>query len=110
MWRSNVPDVCRSQSALLQVLPHASKPLRHTAGTIITSIVGAIGLKQWSQLVAALLHYLQSSEADAVDGALDALFKVEPLHVVLYNGTLPSTIRAAGCAVLALGEQRRSCM
>ena len=55
---------------------HPQRPLRHTAGTIGSALVGAAGLPSWPELVAALAAGLQSADAGALDGALGTLYKV----------------------------------
>lgn len=57
--------------------------LRHTAGSISTTIVGALGLAGWPELVHWLLGSLGSgaaAEGPALDGALDSLSKVVEDH------------------------------
>jgi len=38
-------------------------------------VAGVCGLPDWPELVVALVQALDSGSADAVDGALDALYK-----------------------------------
>lgn len=64
------------QSALLVVLGHASKPLRHTAGTCVVGVAGLAGVASWPQLVGAMAEALDSGESARVEGALDTLYKV----------------------------------
>lgn len=42
---------CARQGDLLHVLSHPERVLRHTAGSISTTIVGALGLVGWPELV-----------------------------------------------------------
>ena len=50
--------------------------LRQTAGTTIAVIVTQGGLSSWPQLLQAMQRCLESSDPDALDGTLDALYKV----------------------------------
>ncbi len=68
------------QGDLLHVLSHPERPLRHTAGSIITTIVGSQGLAVWPELVMSLGHGMGSSDASTLDGALDTLAKVVEDH------------------------------
>ncbi|KAK9804853.1 hypothetical protein WJX72_008726 [[Myrmecia] bisecta] len=62
--------------AMLHAISSPSKPLRHTVGTNVAVIVGAGGLATWPELLAAFVQCLESSDANALEGALDALFKI----------------------------------
>lgn len=65
------------QAALLPVLGHASRPLRHTAGTCAVTIVNQAGLGAWPELVAALAEGLDAAgDANRLEGALDLVYKV----------------------------------
>jgi hypothetical protein len=65
------------RAALLPVLGHTSRPLRHTAGTCAVTIVNHTGLGAWPELVAALAEGLDAgADANRVEGALDLVFKV----------------------------------
>ncbi|KAF5838766.1 ARM repeat-containing protein, partial [Dunaliella salina] len=64
------------KDSLLHVLPHPQKPLRHTAGTCISTVVSSSGIASWPQLVAALLQCLQSDAPHMLDGGLDSLYKI----------------------------------
>lgn len=69
------------QGDLLHVLSHPERVLRHTAGSITTTIVGALGLSGWPELVMWLTGSLQGgADAAALDGALDSLSKVVEDH------------------------------
>ncbi|KIY95424.1 Transportin-2 [Monoraphidium neglectum] len=61
---------------LLHVLSHPDRALRHTAGSIVSTVAAAGGLRAWPELVMWLGHSLGSGEASTLDGALDTLFKV----------------------------------
>jgi len=64
------------QAALLPVLGHASRPLRHTAGTCAVTIVNQTGLGAWPELVAALAEGLDAAgDANRLEGALDLVYK-----------------------------------
>lgn len=56
------------------MLVHSERVLRHTNGTIISVMVGHSGL--WPDLLSALAQCMDSEDVNAVDGALDTLFKV----------------------------------
>lgn len=62
------------QLALLHMMGHSVKPLRHTAGTCIAAIVGMGGM--WAKLAMTLASNLESGNIDAAEGALDTLYKV----------------------------------
>lgn len=64
------------QSSLLVAMDSEAQPLRRVVGTNIATIVAAAGFHGWTQLLPALVARLQSDHAAALDGALDALFKV----------------------------------
>ncbi|GBF88521.1 transportin-like protein [Raphidocelis subcapitata] len=61
---------------LLHVLSHPDRSLRHTAGSIVSTVAAAGGLRAWPELVMWLGHSLGSGEAATLDGALDALYKI----------------------------------
>jgi hypothetical protein len=82
---SYIGDACclMLQGDLLHVLCLPERVLRHTAGSITTTIVGALGLAGWPELVLWLVASLQggaASDAAALDGALDSLKKVVEDH------------------------------
>jgi hypothetical protein len=65
------------------VLSHNERVLRHTAGSISTTIVGTLGLDGWPEFVHWLLGSLAGGKAGdsaALDGALDSLSKVVEDH------------------------------
>ena len=64
------------QLALLHAIGNPSKPLRHTVGTNVAVIVGVGGLPTWPELLSAIATCLESSDPNALEGALDALYKV----------------------------------
>lgn len=77
-----------TQAALLPVLGHASRPLRHTAGTCAVTIVNQTGLGAWPELVAALAEGLDAAgDANRLEGALDLVYKASVL--------LPSPMRCS---------------
>lgn len=67
------------QVALLHAIRSPSKPLRHVVGTNVAVIVGVGGLPTWPELLMSFVQCLESSDPDALEGALDALYKV---HIV----------------------------
>lgn len=70
------------RAALLPVLGHASRPLRHTAGTCAVTIVNLTGLGAWPELVVALAEGLDAgADSNRVEGALDLLYKVRGQRV-----------------------------
>jgi hypothetical protein len=97
------------QGDLLHVLSHPERVLRHTAGSISTTIVGALGLVGWPELVHWLLGSLASgkeTDGPALDGALDSLSKVveDHPHQVRYGsyagrGQMRVTVVLFGAAV-----------
>ena len=101
------------KAALLPVLGHASRPLRHTAGTCAVTIVNLTGLGAWPELVATLAEGLDSgADSNRVEGALDLVYKASagwrgarrgritaPLHARFHR---PRRHRAGSCpAVLS---------
>lgn len=53
-----------------------SQAVRHTAGTVVTTIVSATRLTSWPGLLPALVAMLDSGDAGLGDGALNSLLKV----------------------------------
>ncbi|CAM9750697.1 unnamed protein product, partial [Scytosiphon promiscuus] len=53
-----------------------SQVLRHTAGSVVTTIVSATRLSEWPELLPALVGMLESGDAGLGDGALNALVKI----------------------------------
>lgn len=53
-----------------------SQALRHTAGSVVTTIVSTTRLSQWPELLPALVAMLESGDVGLGDGALNALLKV----------------------------------
>jgi len=70
------PGCAAPQLALLHALGNPSKALRHVVGTNIAVIMVAGGLAAWPELLVRLVQCLESSDAHALEGALDALYKV----------------------------------
>ncbi|KXZ52849.1 hypothetical protein GPECTOR_8g231 [Gonium pectorale] len=68
------------KGALLPLLGHASRELRHTAGTLASVIVGLGGLVEWQDLATALPRCLAAEDPAVLDGAQDALYKVLEDH------------------------------
>eukprot|EP00879_Flechtneria_rotunda_P017533 GHRR01018382.1.p1 GENE.GHRR01018382.1~~GHRR01018382.1.p1 ORF type:complete len:732 (+),score=218.13 GHRR01018382.1:287-2482(+) len=74
---------------LLHVLSLPQRVLRHTAGSITTTIVGALGLAGWPELVVWWSGTLQNTaDAAVLDGALDSLQKVVEDHPHLLDTQL----------------------
>ncbi len=65
------------------MLGHNERALRHTAGSGIAAMVVACGVAQWPELITQLHQCLASSNAAAVDGGLDTLYKARCLHSAL---------------------------
>ncbi|CAN0143401.1 unnamed protein product, partial [Laminaria digitata] len=53
-----------------------SQALRHTAGSVVTTIVSTTRLSEWPELLPALVGMLESGDAGLGDGALNALLKI----------------------------------
>jgi transportin-1 len=96
----------RAQVALLHAIRSPSKPLRHVVGTNVAVIVGVGGLPTWPELLMSLVQCLESNDRNALEGALDALYKVrrpepnlavEPAHA----GDAPARLMPAATAALA---------
>ena len=64
------------QSSILTGLRLSDKALRHTAGTCVVTLMASQGPGAWPQLPLALAESLDSSDASAVEGALDTIFKL----------------------------------
>lgn len=64
------------QLSLLHCIRNPSKALRQTVGTSIAVIVGLGTLTTWPELVPACVQGLEGSDINALEGSLDALFKV----------------------------------
>lgn len=64
------------KSQLLPCLGSPDKHIRTTAGTIISVIVQLVGVIGWPELLHALVTYLDSSDLNYVEGAMDALSKI----------------------------------
>ncbi len=74
------------QGELLPVLAHPQRELRHTAGSVATAIVGALGLAHWPELVLAMGASMDGDQLPPLDGALDTLFKVMEDHPHMVRG------------------------
>ena len=64
------------QLSLLHCIRNPSKPLRQTVGTSIAVIVSLGTLKTWPELITACVQSLEGSDLNALEGSLDALYKV----------------------------------
>ena len=78
------------------MLGHASRPLRHTAGTAAVTIVNQTGLGAWPELVATLAEGLDAAgDANRLEGALDLVYKAS-------RSGLRVGMAAASCAAAGL--------
>ena len=76
-WNHLAPEVQEYvRQNLLGSLGDKSAYIRATVGTCITTIIYAGGLEAWEQLLPTLYQMLDSPEAEVVDGAFAALYKV----------------------------------
>lgn len=73
-----------------------SQALRHTAGSVVTTIVSTTRLSQWPELLPALVAMLESGDAGLGDGALNALLKVRLFFVSRWGGRLKNVSRFIG--------------
>lgn len=85
--------------ALLHAIRSPSKPLRHVVGTNVAVIVGVGGLPTWPELLMSFVQCLESNDHNALEGALDALYKVRPRPppaLVLARGARAVCVRVWG--------------
>ena len=75
-----------TQLALLHAISNPSKPLRHVVGTNIAVVVVAGGLADWPELLVQMVQCLESSDANALEGALDALYKARAPYGFAHPG------------------------
>lgn len=68
------------QLSLLHCIRNPSKPLRQTVGTSIAVIVSLGTLKTWPELISACVQSLEGSDLNALEGSLDALYKVSTIN------------------------------
>lgn len=59
-----------------------SQVLRHTAGSVVTTVVSSTRLSEWPELLPALVGMLESGDAGLGDGALNTLVKVRACTAV----------------------------
>lgn len=64
------------QASLLLAINNEARALRHVVGTNIATVAAVDGLGGWSQLLPALVACMESDSVAAMEGALDALYKV----------------------------------
>lgn len=50
--------------------------MRHVVGTNVAVIVGVGGMPTWPELLMSIVQCLESNDPNALEGALDALYKV----------------------------------
>eukprot|EP00929_Paragymnodinium_shiwhaense_P107965 TRINITY_DN74302_c0_g1_i1.p1 TRINITY_DN74302_c0_g1~~TRINITY_DN74302_c0_g1_i1.p1 ORF type:complete len:950 (+),score=212.25 TRINITY_DN74302_c0_g1_i1:99-2852(+) len=60
----------------LEALNSSSKAIRHTAGTVLTTIVQKVGLQACEQTLQKLVEGIQSQSNEVVEGSLSALSKI----------------------------------
>ena len=77
------------QGSLLHAIRSPSKPLRHVVGTNVAVIVGVGGLPTWPELLMSFVQCLESSDPNALEGALDALYKVQELSLHAARSNVP---------------------
>ena len=73
------------QIALLHAIRSPSKPLRHVVGTNVAVIVGVGGMPTWPELLMSIVQCLESNDPNALEGALDALYKVRILCLTSFH-------------------------
>ena len=97
------------QVALLHAIRSPSKPLRHVVGTNVAVIVGVGGLPTWPELLMSFVECLESSDPNALEGALDALYKasLSPQTVVMRAYTAAHG-DGGGCVALLINHTGRA--
>ncbi len=75
---AGLPEQYRAyiKDLLLLLLPHPSRPLRQTAGSVASVVVESGGLASWPQLVVSISASIQSGDEASCDGGLSSLYKV----------------------------------
>lgn len=68
------------QASLLLAINNEARALRHVVGTNIATVAAVDGLGGWPQLLPALVACMESDSVAAMEGALDALYKVHTRH------------------------------
>lgn len=76
------------QLSLLHCIRNPSKPLRQTVGTSIAVIVSLGTLKAWPELITACVQSLEGADLNALEGSLDALYKVSIICSCTAHGLL----------------------
>lgn len=71
------------KSELLPCMGAADKQIRSTAGTVISTFVQIGGVADWPELLHALVKCLDSNDVNHMEGAMDALSKVQFLDFFL---------------------------
>lgn len=89
------------KSSLLMAIDTEAQPLRRVVGTNLATVVAAAGFHGWPQLLPALVVCLESDHAAALDGALDALFKIfeEAPEILTVNSPSGSSEQVVGTLV-----------
>ena len=95
------------QVALLHAIRSPSKPLRHVVGTNVAVIVGVGGLPTWPELLMSFVQCLESSDPNALEGALDALYKVGAASAHDASCALNDCDRSAGRSLIGAEIQGR---
>mmetsp|Transcript_18691 Transcript_18691/g.56506 ORF Transcript_18691/g.56506 Transcript_18691/m.56506 type:complete len:924 (-) Transcript_18691:2081-4852(-) len=80
------------KASLLVAISNEARPLRQVVGTNIATIVAAAGFAGWPHLLPALVACLESDSLTALDGALDALYKVFEEVPNALDGASPTTV------------------
>lgn len=92
------------RTLLLPCLAASNKAIRHTAGTIVSVIVGAAGMAEWPELIKAMMEVLGSLAGEScgheVDGVLDALYKICEDHPVQVDVMIPELGSSTASAVV----------
>ena len=74
------PQLEGVKGMLLTPLAHPVRAIRTTTGSVISALVGAVGLRAWPEVVLGLGECLRSDQPLRVLGGLDALRKVAEDH------------------------------
>eukprot|EP00873_Tetraselmis_striata_P017576 jgi/Tetstr1/437840/TSEL_026480.t1 len=111
------------RNQLLPCLASGNKVLRHTAGTIVSVVVGVAGLAAWPELVKAMMDVLGTLAAEncghEVDGVLDVLYKICEDHPMQVDLKIPDLGCSAATALIPrlvaqfpspVSEVRRLCL
>ena len=77
-WQNIIPEVrAYIKGEMLQCLGDPMESVRHTVGSIITTIVSKEdSLDEWPALLQTLVHFLDAPNPHVVDGSFSALTKL----------------------------------